>query len=546
MAGTSTSSLIYNIGLLATTDLGTLEDRWMYFDARAFQDMFSQADRKLWLSTGELDAKAFIGDERLHLANSSVVPVKSLKTTFIGELMGMAHQTTEEDVLIIVLCGVEGAGDLLVGGDRMYDPISKSDVEFALESSKVPRERTFLVSNTCYSGSWVSPKWSLYAAAGPPSAAIVATSSDQLRGSIFPYTKLGLPSATDLEAHQDSRMFFDACVFQDEFQHAHHRLWFSAAHIDAKVLVGDRHAEGLHLTSRPLFHVVPVDELKMAFIVSLSQIAGKAKEEDTLTIVLCGQGTSGDLVVDGRGFSDQLRKGEVEVALKHLKIPRERTFLIISNACYSGSWRSPKWSLHATAGARQTLATSDSNEIAFAGQGFPTEEEEPATVSLSPTETEELLSLCKAYAAVTHANVAIDVSVNTMTKEIARSKGSSFPVLDERVLLCKLRYRARDSRRVSIVADILNWATSGPVDEWTRGNGLGAMMEAEEHGAAIATEFFMGAHVGAIWGNNRRHPWKTMGPGAWLADAWKRSGRPEVDSRTWAQAVAKANADLEF
>jgi hypothetical protein len=59
------------------------------------------------------------------------------------------------------------------------------------------------------------------------------------------------------------------------------------------------------------------------------------------------------------------------------------------------------------------------------------------------------------------------------------------------------------------------------VGECARGNGLKEMMEAEAHGAAIASEFFLGTGVGARWWDpnkfstsSHHRPWKTMGPGA--------------------------------
>jgi hypothetical protein len=62
--------------------------------------------------------------------------------------------------------------------------------------------------------------------------------------------------------------------------------------------------------------------------------------------------------------------------------------------------------------------------------------------------------------------------------------------MSEHILLEKLRYRARDSRRATAIAEYFRWPTSGPVEKWARGNRLQDMREAEELGAAIATEFY--------------------------------------------------------
>jgi hypothetical protein len=165
---------------------------------------------------------------------------------------------------------------------------------------------------------------------------------------------------------------------------------------------------------------------------------------------------------------------------------------------------------------------------------------------LSLEDRTALQELAIRHSQVERASVSIDRSVNEMAKRVAN--GLPLSEVDERVLLECLRYRDRDSRRATAIAAFFGWKTSGAVEKWTRGNGLEDMMGAESLGAAIATEFFFGPKVGARWWdaqatgpNTDQRPYKTMGPGAWLADVWMQAGRPMVEAGEWKKAMEHAN-----
>ncbi|KAJ7175466.1 hypothetical protein C8R46DRAFT_65798 [Mycena filopes] len=379
------------------------------------------------------------------------------------------------------------------------------------------------------------------------------------------------PRIDGSETRQDCNFL----ALQGLFDTADNSVWFSAAQIDTADFDRDPNAE------RSSTITVPLDVLKTEFLLGVRDAAVEAQPDDTIVLVLCGRGVegSGNLVIGGEIESrDSLSKEQVERALAVGEISRSRTF-VISNASFSGYWTSPHWTLFAAPQSLTSVATTQSGykfidqfrntlgPIDASTHELPSHLHLLEVVNASPPthgatrssgisfapltsdEAKELQHLATEYNKTEHAPVAIDVSVNATARKVA----CRLPVPDaqQRILLAKLRYRARECRRATAIAEHLGWAAPAPVSEWGEGNGLERMMEAEASGAEIATNFFLGVR-GAVWWdakktsvNVRPRPWKTMGPGAWLADVWVRAGKPVVEQGRWAAAVAHANQSVD-
>ncbi|KAJ7445550.1 hypothetical protein B0H11DRAFT_431067 [Mycena galericulata] len=424
-------------GILASTSLASNQDRWMALDFSAFHDLFSEADEGLWLTAVPWQFPHWtpiFGDphaQRLALPSSSAVttvPVEDLKAKFLTSLAKTTAKANTNDTIIIVLCGhgEEGTGSLVIGKPGAYhEPLSKTQVELALDDINVPQNRVFLVSIACHTGWWRSPSWMLLAA-------------------------------------------FD--------RHQTHEPRRSTQDVDSWTDTLRRAMAGTYNEANSVFDPAP----------------------DTPSQLPIRPFTA--------SFLDRLQVVESSV---------------------------PAESGDSVVGA---VRSSDAN-IAFR--------------PLSTQDTALLQVLATEHNKVPHANVSIDVCVNEMARQV--SNGVVLPKIDQRMLLECLLYRKRESRRAAAIAKQLGWESTMPVEQWTRGNGLDDMLRAESKGATIAFEFFFGSKVGARWwdpttvsSNTYQRPYKTMGPGAWLADAWYRAGAPQVDSAVWENAVKIANLEVGY
>ncbi|KAJ7480303.1 hypothetical protein B0H11DRAFT_2280618 [Mycena galericulata] len=504
---TETRGKVYVFGILASTSLAPNQDRWMAVDFSAFHDLFSEADECLWLTAVPWQFSNWtpiIGDphaQRLVLPSPSLVttvPVEDLKTKFIASLAKAAAKADPNDTIVIVLCGhgEEGTGSLIIGEPGAYhEPLSKTQLEIALDDIKVPSNHVFLVSIACYAGWWRSPSWMLLAASDrhQTSAAMSTSGSGQMRGSVFTYALLaeradghGLtaphPVRTvhppDHDWRQGNPGVWDPPVpanMHDPNAYPHEplrstqdvNLWTN----ELRRTMGGTYNEA-HFVFDPAPDTpsqLPVRPFTAGFLDRLQVVASSVPAE------------SGDNVVGAVG--------------------------------------------------------SSATNFAFN--------------PLSPQETALLQVLAMAHNRVSHANVSIDVCVNEMARQV--SNGVVLPDRDQRMLFESLLYRNRESRRAAAIAKQLGWKSTIPVEQWTRGNGLEDMLLAESKGATIATEFFFGSKVGARWWepttvsrNTYQRPYKTMGPGAWLADAWCRAGEPQVDSAVWENVVRTANLEVGY
>ncbi|KAF7366333.1 hypothetical protein MSAN_00889500 [Mycena sanguinolenta] len=278
--------------------------------------------------------------------------------------------------------------------------------------------------------------------------------------------------------------------------------------------------------------------LKTSFTLSLfRRVEQKAREEDTVVVVLCGQAEedNGDLIIsrgpDPGDYEDVLRREEVERLLKGVSVPSERVFLfLLSDPRASGRWKSLSWTLCAPGGSAQTSAATltcaeleqmrgsvyslvkpmsnspiraSTEEVLQHLQVFepsaPIPRVEAPPLVIHPLSREEkilLRDLATAHNKVGYANTGRDVSVNAMAQEVARRDGQRLSERDQRYLLECLRYRQRECRRADAIARHFGWTSTIPVDKWCRAQGLEQMEKAEVFGAAIASEFFLGPKVG--------------------------------------------------
>ncbi|KAJ7230846.1 hypothetical protein B0H12DRAFT_1240142 [Mycena haematopus] len=355
-----------------------------------------------------------------------------------------------------------------------------------------------------------------------------------------------------LAANKDRRLAADFTAFRDLFHDARDVTWLAPTAADWEV--SDWNDPYAQQPCPAPVDTVSLDDLKTFWLLSILDATRKAQENDIIVLVLCGNADedNGQVIMGAPGEAQHLlTRGQVEISLRRGSVPRGRVFLL-SDAGYSRRWRSEAWTLFAVADSAAT-STSSSGEMRGSVYSILAERAaqanmhddttrarpnlpiEPASEQLirpctaeflqrlqvfepsepidsgevtavkpragyrplSPEEKTLLRDLATAHNRVIHANVAPDVAINAMARDVA--KGVQLPDNDERRLLECLRYRDRDSRRASIIAKQLGWASRIPVERWIWGNGLESMMLAEVHGAAIATEFFLGPHVGARW-----------------------------------------------
>ncbi|KAJ7268649.1 hypothetical protein B0H12DRAFT_1095883 [Mycena haematopus] len=499
---------VHVVGILGTVDVEASEDRWMAIDFAIMRDLFSEADSRAWFSAiaiDEGDWPIIIGDphsERLKLSAASllaspvrVVPLTSLKSTFLQHLSHIAAQPA--DTIIIVLCGhgKERTGDLVLGGEMedYMELLTKLEVEDSLKLNVIPRN-IFLLSIACYSGHWRSSYWTLFAAADEDqtSAAMSTSGSGEGRGSVFTYALLAQRADEHgLTAPHPVRKVDPPGV----------------TYAKGPVVVWDTPVSAkMHEQSATAKIPRPSPQQAHAFMESLRTTMG-------------GTYSAAEFILQPPSILPS------ELPLRPFTSNFLTRLQVVDASPPPDAQRTntPK-------GAVAAVPTSMSN-----------------IDPLTSAEKSELILLASEYSAVERPNVAIDVAINLMAAQLARGDSLQSQA-QEHILLAKLRYRKRDSLRASAITDYFSWKPQGTVEEWARGNGLVEMLEAEAHGAAIATEFFLGVGVGARWGdatktsvNSNRRPWKTMGPGAWLADTWIAAGRPTVEKVEWNKAVAHAN-----
>ncbi|KAJ6535896.1 hypothetical protein DFH09DRAFT_1369449 [Mycena vulgaris] len=396
-------------------------------------------------------------------------------------------------MLVIILCGhgEEGTGDILVGGQGFMDnPLTKRIVEDAVDGINIPQDQVFLVSTACYSGLWRSPKWTLLAGAEAcdESIAMAQSGSGEFRGGVSTYAALaeradefGLTAPHPIAMQYDA----DAVFADDQFRRNHSTV--------AGKLSSPRTLESPRRSGTKAYEFMDALRKTMRHTYAVSKSVLDLGSDTPSTFLL-------------RPFTAEYG---------------ERLVLIGASPGPPSKPEIPR----SASGSRCNVRT-------------PRPPPPPPPLPLSTVDAKELLCLAREHARFPRADTARDLTVNALAKKL--SAGGTLIPSQQKSLLARLRYRARACRRASAMAHYLGWAAARPVEEWGNPSGSKEMREAEEAGAAIATQFISPVAEGAYMGEGQP-VWRTMGPGAWLAEAWVKAGRPHVEAGRSDAAVEFAN-----
>jgi hypothetical protein len=143
--------------------------------------------------------------------------------------------------------------------------------------------------------------------------------------------------------------------------------WFCGKPIRTQrgFLLGDPACDRIVFDPPPFETVLDVEPqpLAVSFLIAVSKASSRLSDGDTLVIVLVGHGDdqSHAFVVGDENQHFQLKKETLEQVVRGTK----GNILVISTACFSGSWKSEHWTLLAAAGPDQlsvSIVVSGSGE----------------------------------------------------------------------------------------------------------------------------------------------------------------------------------------
>jgi hypothetical protein len=166
---------------------------------------------------------------------------------------------------------------------------------------------------------------------------------------------LGLLGTTDLKPGDDDLWMATEFVAIRHLLGAHDDLsqWLCGASIrEGKFLLGDPACDRIVFDPPPFETLVlNTSALFMTYSLEVHAASLRLCPGDTLVLVLVGHGSkeNGSFLVGDSKVYRECRKEELEVCVRNTK----GSIVLISTACYSGSWTSPHWTLIATAGASQ-------------------------------------------------------------------------------------------------------------------------------------------------------------------------------------------------
>ena len=177
----------------------------------------------------------------------------------------------------------------------------------------------------------------------------------------------GLLGATSMFDHW---MATDFVVLRELICNRDHRnIWLCGTSICLETfLLGDPVCDRI-VFDPPLFETAckkPPAVLRYKYLTEVTKVALTLSEEDVLVLILAGHGDLDGVFkigdIDEGGNVCKLTKVELEESLGDTKA----TVWLISTACYSGAWESPKWTLLAAAQTDEeapSLAISASNKV---------------------------------------------------------------------------------------------------------------------------------------------------------------------------------------
>lgn len=166
---------------------------------------------------------------------------------------------------------------------------------------------------------------------------------------------LGLLGTTDLKPGDDDLWMATDFVAIWHLLGARDDLsqWLCGASIrEGKFLLGDPACNRIVFNPPPFETLVPdASVLIMMYFLEVRAASLRLCPGDTLVLVLVGHGSkeNGSFLVGDSKVYRECRKEELEVCVRGTK----GSIVLISTACYSGSWKSPHWTLIAAAGASQ-------------------------------------------------------------------------------------------------------------------------------------------------------------------------------------------------
>ena len=160
----------------------------------------------------------------------------------------------------------------------------------------------------------------------------------------------------------------DFVVLRELIGDRHHRnIWPCGTSIRLETFLLGKPACDRIVFDPPLFETVceiPA-VLRFRYMFEVAKVALTLCEDDVLVLVLAGHGeVDGAFKIgdDEDGNDCELTKAELEASLGDTKA----IVWLISTACFSGAWESPKWTLLAAAQANEeapSLAVSASNKV---------------------------------------------------------------------------------------------------------------------------------------------------------------------------------------
>ncbi|KAJ7129643.1 hypothetical protein C8R44DRAFT_84018 [Mycena epipterygia] len=179
---------------------------------------------------------------------------------------------------------------------------------------------------------------------------------------------VGLLGTTDLP--DDWWMATDFLVWRELLSEVTHSTWLCGMDLSQPmgVVLGEPYANRLKFILRTagITLATTLVSLLQEFFSALQDVVERANPEDVVIVVLCAHSEHTGAIRLGGGQLPalHLQKANVEKALRNIRVPQERIFLV-STACYSGTWRSPSWTLLAATEADQesdAMRTSGSKE----------------------------------------------------------------------------------------------------------------------------------------------------------------------------------------
>ncbi|KAJ7687425.1 hypothetical protein B0H17DRAFT_688477 [Mycena rosella] len=492
---------VHVVGLLGTTNVE--QDWWIITDFLIWRELLADAADRRWLAGANLQQPmgVILGDpyaDRLNFTLSTegitFPPIlMELLQDFLEALSDVVQRASEEDVVVLVICahGQPGGDICLGGGQYPVNNISKGMIEKALRHLRVPRERVFIVSTACYSGSWRSPRWTLLAAAeeDQESDAMRESGSNECRGGFFTFAILA-------EMADEQGLAVPLC-------------------------------EELGLGEGELGEA---DRLQFAFT-------------DSFDVVLRHPPTPGNLrdsaarrvlqtprrsLVEAKKFMEQFRDrvGGIYKFTTFVMDPASRLPLEFPVRFFDSTFLD----------RFHIVGPSPPDNTSSRTPDTPTSElSEDEPVPLNPVEADELIRLATAYKSGDYPATASNFQAKLDSSKLLAGFALSIP--QQRALLSRLRYHARACRRAAAIAAFLEWTPAEPVTKWNKKTGLTRINEAERAGVKIRESFVDDTADGA-WVGDGQPLWRTLGPGEWLAEAWAEAGKPTLDGKTWGDALS--------